>query len=666
VNAVAAVQAATGATPDPDPDPTPSASQSTSPSTSPTASPTGGTQQSTRYYFHSASGLGNFDFVDDSTTFDDKPPTFAGASEFFDVSPLQNGVHNDAFDPYWIGDVDETIEGLEVDFWSRMPVGRTFGRLDYDISVWVGDTQHAFPTLTVEVPPGTISNGYLQIKHKFTEANAGDVLPIVPDDPATTEEEPVSISIAAHFGDFGAGSSVSYDSTTRQSGFTVFSAGPDPTESPTESPTPVITGTTTEFTADSATGGQYSDGATIAADLSDESGNPLASKELVFELIGEHDTKTWSATTNDAGMASKEIQLDFRPGSYALSVRYDGEADTYAPSADATGFVIDKEDSAAALSISSSGSQRSLEGTVTETDTDEGLAGLTVEFLDNGEAIGTAETDSQGVATIDLPTASRAKQDLEAVFAGDDYYLSSSDDYTLIPYALVSGGDLELGGSHIEIQGTGLSSDLHSNRNVKIGSSNASVCGDISAVGRIENKGTQCEGYSSTAGASPVAINGMADLVPATSAATQTLSGDRTLNGYNCPAPTGCVVWVRNGKLEIRGSVTGDVFFLVDKEAIIKGNLVPADNSSSVSIYSKLNVEASDSKAMIDGVFLAEKELKLSGSDQDLTGLFWAKDLIDAGGSKSSLTGAMISGGLLKLGGSHFSFTYDPDALGLN
>ena len=65
-------------------------------------------------------------------------------------------------------------------------------------------------------------------------------------------------------------------------------------------------------------------------------------------------------------------------------------------------------------------------------------------------------------------------------------------------------------------------------------------------------------------------------------------------------------------------------------------------------------------------MFLAERELKLSGSDQTLTGLSWAKNLVDIGGSKSSLTGAMISGGLLKLGGSHFSFTYDPDALGLN
>ena len=137
------------------------------------------------------------------------------------------------------------------------------------------------------------------------------------------------------------------------------------------------------------------------------------------------------------------------------------------------------------------------------------------------------------------------------------------------------------------------------------------------------------------------------------------------MNGYTCTLSAGCVVWVK-GKLEITGTVTGKVWFLVDKEAIIKGSLKPANAASQVNIYSKLNIEAGDSKVEIQGVFLAERELKLSGSEQKLTGLFWAKLLVDISGSSSALNGAVISQVLLKVAGSNNSFTYNAAVIRIN
>jgi hypothetical protein len=236
----------------------------------------------------------------------------------------------------------------------------------------------------------------------------------------------------------------------------------------------------------------------------------------------------------------------------------------------------------------------------------------------------------------------------------------------VVTHALLAGENLEIGGGGVNIAGVDRASDIHSNADVKISGSGGEVCGDISAVGEIENLGRQCDGFTSTEGAPAVPLPDMAAHVPTTDAATETLNGDQKLDGYSCASPDGCVVWVKNGKLEIQGDVTGDVWFLADKEAIITGSLSPSDNESSVGIYSPLKIEASSQNANIDATLLSAKDIKLSGSAQSFTGLLWANKLVELGGSGSNVTGAMISGGLLKISGSAVSVTYDPDATGMN
>ena len=107
------------------------------------------------------------------------------------------------------------------------------------------------------------------------------------------------------------------------------------------------------------------------------------------------------------------------------------------------------------------------------------------------------------------------------------------------------------------------------------------------------------------------------------------------------------------------GVVTGNVWFLVDKEAVIKGSPRPADGASRIRIHSKLSIDASVSNATITASLLANNEVKLSGSNQTVTGLIWGTTGVDMSGSQSRLTGAVVTSGLLKIAGSDRSMTYD-------
>jgi hypothetical protein len=217
-----------------------------------------------------------------------------------------------------------------------------------------------------------------------------------------------------------------------------------------------------------------------------------------------------------------------------------------------------------------------------------------------------------------------------------------SDEFMVTQYLLLSDTDmLKISGSNVFLDG-----DIHSNRTIKISGSEVTVTG--------------------TQTTSPeVTVRNMTDYVPSTGDATIVVTGDQKLKD-NLSYPDGSIIWVRDGKLEISGTIKGKVWFLVDKEAVVKGNLTPADENSIIRIYAREKVVISDSKITVQGVFLAGKEMTLSGSDLNLTGLFWGKDLVHISGSKSDLTGAVISNELLKISGSKFRGTYDPYAINMN
>ena len=223
--------------------------------------------------------------------------------------------------------------------------------------------------------------------------------------------------------------------------------------------------------------------------------------------------------------------------------------------------------------------------------------------------------------------------------------------------ALLANNDVEIVGVKIRIVG-----NVHSNGDVWMLGAYNDVCGSLTAHRWIWRMSTQSCG--TTRAFSPmVPMPNMAHYVPGAGAVTHTLTGNRNLNGYTCTNAGGCVVRV-TGKLEIRGTITGNVWFVADGGVVIKGDLRPAaDGASRLRIYSKKSIDAAVSNATISGIFLAEKEIKLIGNGQRLIGLFWGKTWVEQNGNKSNLTGAMISNGVLRLIGADRSVTFDQNAI---
>ncbi|MDQ3952150.1 MAG: PQQ-binding-like beta-propeller repeat protein [Actinomycetota bacterium] len=166
--------------------------------------------------------------------------------------------------------------------------------------------------------------------------------------------------------------------------------------------------------------GQYSDATTLAARLTSSSGDPIAGAELRFEFQGE----VLPATTDEHGVAAVSDTLDQAPGDHALRVLYDGDEDHGPASLEAT-YTIEPED--ASLLVEVDRKQRFLRATLRDADSQSGIAERRVVFYYKGEEIGSAVTDSSGIAELrDVPEGARAEPHVGAAFEGDAYYLSAT------------------------------------------------------------------------------------------------------------------------------------------------------------------------------------------------------------------------------------------------
>jgi serine protease AprX len=192
---------------------------------------------------------------------------------------------------------------------------------------------------------------------------------------------------------------------------------------------PTEIATTLSITPGSAETGQYSDQATFGARLTDAAGNAVQGAELTFELTGIGGTSSLTSATGADGIATKTFPLDLPPGSYQLTVRYGGEQNAYLPAADVASFLLEKEDTATTLAIEGTGSSKVARATLADADSGAGLAGRTITFTVDGTSIGTAVTDSAGIARLSIPKGAKkpsGKTEYAASFGGDDFYRSSS------------------------------------------------------------------------------------------------------------------------------------------------------------------------------------------------------------------------------------------------
>jgi hypothetical protein len=191
----------------------------------------------------------------------------------------------------------------------------------------------------------------------------------------------------------------------------------------------------------------YHDPAQLTAVLTDTtSGAPLAAQAVAFSL----GSQSASASTAATGTASISIVLTQAPGPVALTASFAGDT-THQPSSTSTTFTITREQSTTTYTgpqvILQGGGGVTLRARLLEDGTTAPVpSGQTIALSLGGQSC-TGTADSTGLATCTLTfTGTLGPQPLTATFAGDTYYLPSSDSgKSATVFAFPSGGAFVLG-----------------------------------------------------------------------------------------------------------------------------------------------------------------------------------------------------------------------------
>ena len=221
---------------------------------------------------------------------------------------------------------------------------------------------------------------------------------------------------------------------------------PTKSTNPCASTTPVKIPTSLTYTG--ATTSDFHDQATVSATLTDVFGNPVSGKLLSFTLNG---TENCTGTTDGSGSASCPITPGEAAGPYTLAVSFGDTSDPkYATTSISPTFTVTKEETTTAYTgpsviLSGGGSTVTLTGRLLEDGTTP-ISGRTLTLGVSGQTC-PGISNATGVATCNLTfTGSLGSQALSAVFAGDAYYLPSSDtSHTAIVFAFPTNGAFSLG-----------------------------------------------------------------------------------------------------------------------------------------------------------------------------------------------------------------------------
>ena len=177
------------------------------------------------------------------------------------------------------------------------------------------------------------------------------------------------------------------------------------------------------FTERSAVTAQFSDEAIFEAVLRDANGTPIAGQQVTFTLAGAEGSRSLHAITDGQGVAPAITTISEAPGSINLTVDFAGDR-SYGPSAAATEFIVAREDTTTILEVEGK-SNETLRARLVDLDSSEGIASRTIDFYVGSERVGSAATDADGWATIEVPPRYRGKRDFKARFEGDSFYLPS-------------------------------------------------------------------------------------------------------------------------------------------------------------------------------------------------------------------------------------------------
>jgi hypothetical protein len=162
--------------------------------------------------------------------------------------------------------------------------------------------------------------------------------------------------------------------------------------------------------------------------------------------------------TDGLGVASCTLTLSQVPGSYTVTASFAGDS-VYGPSSDTEPFTITKEETTLVYTgptvILGSGSTLTATATLMEdgANDDDGdgagvppsPAGQTVTFTLDGQSC-SGPTDAAGAVSCTIPVSgSLGPKTITADFAGDAYYLGSSDTKDVLVFAFPSRGAFVLG-----------------------------------------------------------------------------------------------------------------------------------------------------------------------------------------------------------------------------
>jgi uncharacterized repeat protein (TIGR01451 family) len=297
----------------------------------------------------------------------------------------------------------------------------------------------------------------------------------------------------------------------------------------------------TTITYTGATTTDYHDPATVSAKLTDTTTNtPIAGKSLTFTLNG---SETCSGITNAMGIASCQITPNEPAGSYPLVVEF--AADTkYASSSKTVTFIVTKEQTATTYTGPTgpilNGSTITLSGVLKE-DGVTPIAGRTL-TLKLGTQSCTGTTNASGSASCNVTVAQPlGPGTAQAIFAGDAYYLPSSDTKTTLIYA--------------NAPGTG---------------GGAFVIGDQSQTGTVTFWGSQWASTNQVSGgAAPSSFKGFAKYPAApTCGATFTTDPGNSAPPPNGPLPAYMSVIVTSKVTKSGSTISGTIVKIV----IVKTN----------------------------------------------------------------------------------------------
>lgn len=204
----------------------------------------------------------------------------------------------------------------------------------------------------------------------------------------------------------------------------------------------------------------FNDSVTLSGTLAKQSdGSPLAGETLTFAL----GSQSCSGTTDATGAASCSFVINQAPGASSVMVSFAGDG-LLLPSSTTAPFTINKEESAlsstTSLQLFAQGGTANLSATLFDPEDNIGIAGKTVTITlgsGSGAQSCSATTNASGVANCSISpvTVALGPQPVTDSFAGDAFYIPSSNSQQALVFAYLANGSFVIG-DHNAAVGTGV------------------------------------------------------------------------------------------------------------------------------------------------------------------------------------------------------------------